>query len=172
VAEAQRDRQEALAAASKAEADLASLSNAYNGLETHSFELEEQRNAARKQLGEATAAAGGGAVSPEEVELRVAQAVAAALQREREAQQQQQQLQFGSGEDVAARIAAAVEEARAAAAEETDDAMGDLLVCLGQEEAKVAALSERLSQLGEDVDAVLLAAGVGGEEEEEEEELQ
>lgn len=43
--------------------------------------------------------------------------------------------------------------AEAEAAQE--EAMGDLLVCLGQEEAKVEALSTKLKELGVNVEAEL-----------------
>lgn len=210
VGDAQRERQEAVAAAGKAEADLASLSAAYNALETHSFGLEEQLAQARRQAEEATqaaaaaqaeAAAGQEAAaaaarsapssrvapgfSPEEVEARVAEAVAAALQQQMEQQhrlqrqqeqerqhreeaaasaqdKQQQQIQELQQQlaEVEARMAVATDEARAQASAEADDAMGDLLVCLGQEEAKVAALGARLTHLGEDVDALLAGLAV------------
>eukprot|EP00884_Botryococcus_braunii_P007321 jgi/Botrbrau1/16590/Bobra.0068s0020.1 len=51
--------------------------------------------------------------------------------------------------------------------EDADDGMNDLLICLGQEERKVEILSNRLRELGVDVDA-LLAELVEVEEEEEE----
>ena len=68
--------------------------------------------------------------------------------------------------EVQAKIEAAVAEAREEMTAENDDAMNDLLVCLGQEERKVEALSEKLVGYGVDVDAILEEL----EEEEEEEE--
>lgn len=57
------------------------------------------------------------------------------------------------------RVAAARQEARQEAQQqaqqEADEAMADLLVCLGQEEAKVARLSAALTGRGVDVDALL-----------------
>ena len=73
----------------------------------------------------------------------------------------------GIGEaEVQAKIAAAIAEAREEMTAENDDAMNDLLVCLGQEERKVEALSEKLVGYGVDVEAILEEL----EEEEEEEE--
>ena len=57
---------------------------------------------------------------------------------------------------------AAVREARQEEQVEAEAAMADLLVCLGQEELKVARLSEALAGRGVDVGALLadiLAAG-------------
>lgn len=58
-------------------------------------------------------------------------------------------------------VAQLVEKARKAAREEAEaeqeEGMNDLLVCLGQEEAKVERLRARLEELGEDVDALLEA---------------
>ena len=63
-----------------------------------------------------------------------------------------------SDADIEARITEAVEAAQA----DADDSMADLLECLGQEEAKVAALRQRLEALGEDVEGLL--EGVGRQE--------
>ncbi|GJS39210.1 golgin candidate 6 isoform X2 [Tanacetum coccineum] len=46
-------------------------------------------------------------------------------------------------------------EAREEAQKESEGELGDLLVCLGQEQTKVEKLSARLLELGEDVDALL-----------------
>lgn len=64
-------------------------------------------------------------------------------------------------------LAQAREEGREAGAKEAEGEMNDLLVCLGQEEAKVEKLREALEALGEDVDKLLegIADGEGGEEE-------
>nr|GEW38799.1 golgin candidate 6 isoform X1 [Tanacetum cinerariifolium] len=55
-------------------------------------------------------------------------------------------------------------EAKEEAQKESEAELGDLLVCLGQEQSKVEKLSERLLELGEDVDALL--EGIGAAEEE------
>lgn len=59
-------------------------------------------------------------------------------------------------------LAAAREEGREAGAKEAEGEMNDLLVCLGQEEAKVEKLREALEALGEDVDKLL--EGIADEE--------
>jgi DNA repair exonuclease SbcCD ATPase subunit len=182
VAEAGRERDEAAAATARAEADLASLSAAYNGLEEHAARLEAQLEEARAKAASAAAAAaavaaapavavtangssedhGGGGLSPQEVEERVAAAVAEALK-----QQQQQQAATrdkADGAETGEGLAAAIEAARVEAAAEAEDAMGDLLVCLGREEARVEVLSARLRELGEDVDALLEGVGDDGDE--------
>ena len=56
----------------------------------------------------------------------------------------------------------------AEAQEEGEAAMGDLLICLGQEEAKVARLRGELEAGGVDVDALLADIVAAGDEEEEE----
>lgn len=50
---------------------------------------------------------------------------------------------------------AAAEKAREEAEQEAEEGMNDLLVCLGQEEAKVEALRNKLEAMGVDVEAVL-----------------
>ncbi|PWA94816.1 Armadillo-like helical (mitochondrion) [Artemisia annua] len=50
-------------------------------------------------------------------------------------------------------------EAREEAQKESEGELGDLLVCLGQEQTKVEKLSARLLELGEDVDALLEGIG-------------
>ncbi|XP_047307469.1 golgin candidate 6 [Impatiens glandulifera] len=73
-------------------------------------------------------------------------------------------------------IEAIKEEAREEAQKDSEVELNDLLVCLGQEQSKVEKLSERLMELGEDVDVLLegigddAAGGIPGEGEEEEEE--
>ena len=62
--------------------------------------------------------------------------------------------------EVAARVEAAVAEAQ----EEGEAAMGDLLICLGQEEAKVARLRGELEASGVDVDGLLADIVRAGEE--------
>lgn len=56
---------------------------------------------------------------------------------------------------------------RAEAEGDAEEQMSDLLVCLGQEEAKVEALRQKLEDMGMDVDAIL--AGIDDDEEEEDE---
>ncbi|KAJ0427464.1 putative uso1/p115-like vesicle tethering protein [Helianthus annuus] len=53
-------------------------------------------------------------------------------------------------------------EAREEAQKESEGELGDLLVCLGQEQSKVEKLSARLVELGEDVDVLL--EGIGEDE--------
>ncbi|XP_076947434.1 golgin candidate 6-like [Bidens hawaiensis] len=60
-----------------------------------------------------------------------------------------------SGLDIEAIKAEAKEEAQ----KESEAELGDLLVCLGQEQSKVEKLSARLMELGEDVDALLEGIG-------------
>ncbi|KAK1408279.1 hypothetical protein QVD17_39918 [Tagetes erecta] len=50
-------------------------------------------------------------------------------------------------------------EAKEEAQKESEAELGDLLVCLGQEQTKVEKLSARLMELGEDVDALLEGIG-------------
>lgn len=50
-------------------------------------------------------------------------------------------------------------EAREEAQKESEGELGDLLVCLGQEQSKVEKLSARLMELGEDVDVLLEGIG-------------
>ncbi|KAK9053123.1 hypothetical protein SSX86_029753 [Deinandra increscens subsp. villosa] len=50
-------------------------------------------------------------------------------------------------------------EARAEAQKESEGELGDLLVCLGQEQSKVEKLCARLLELGEDVDVLLEGIG-------------
>ncbi|KAD5508353.1 hypothetical protein E3N88_16056 [Mikania micrantha] len=50
-------------------------------------------------------------------------------------------------------------EAKEEAQKESEAELGDLLVCLGQEQSKVEKLSARLLELGEDVDALLEGIG-------------
>ena len=52
-------------------------------------------------------------------------------------------------------VARAKEEAMIEAEKESDEAMSDLLVCLGQEAAKVERLTAALEQRGVDVSALL-----------------
>ncbi|KAK4338451.1 hypothetical protein RND71_042938 [Anisodus tanguticus] len=67
-------------------------------------------------------------------------------------------------------IEALKEEAREEALKESEVELNDLLVCLGQEQSKVDKLSNRLRELGEDVDKLLEDIGddVGADEEDEE----
>ncbi|PHT57691.1 Golgin candidate 6 [Capsicum baccatum] len=65
-------------------------------------------------------------------------------------------------------IEALKEEAREEALKESEAELNDLLVCLGQEQSKVEKLSNRLRELGEDVDKLLEDIGddVGADEDE------
>ena len=113
---ARGDAAAAQAAARKLESDLEDLSAAYGTLDAHTGSLQSQVERLQAELAEAQAAA-----------------------------QQQQHAGSSSGgggggiseAEVRQRVEAAAAEAAEAAAAEGDDAMGDLLVCLGQEEAKV-----------------------------------
>jgi hypothetical protein len=62
-----------------------------------------------------------------------------------------------------AAIQARIDAAVAAAQQEADDNLNDLLVCLGQEERKVEVLRSKLVEMGVDADGLVAAAGVGGE---------
>ncbi|KAL4452662.1 hypothetical protein ABPG75_008324 [Micractinium tetrahymenae] len=147
---ARADAKAAQAAARKLETDLEDLSAAYSNLDAHAGSLHSQLERLESEL--AAARQQGGAAGP--------------------AGQHQQ----GSGGDSSSggrgrgvseeEVQRRVEAARQEAAEEADEAMGDLLVCLGQEEAKVARLQERLEAFGVDVDALLadiVAAGEAGD---------
>lgn len=70
----------------------------------------------------------------------------------------------GGGGDVSQLVEQARAEARAEAEAEQEEGLNDLLVCLGQEEAKVERLRARLEELGEDVEKLL--EGVMGAEDE------
>ncbi|XP_071726425.1 golgin candidate 6-like isoform X2 [Rutidosis leptorrhynchoides] len=63
-------------------------------------------------------------------------------------------------------------EAKENAQKESEAELGDLLVCLGQEQSKVEKLSVRLMELGEDVDALLEGIGddIGAPEEDDDDE--
>ncbi|XP_076891703.1 golgin candidate 6-like isoform X2 [Bidens hawaiensis] len=98
--------------AEKLEADLKSLSGAYNSLEQANYNLEMDVRALKS----------GGA---------------------------------GPGVDVEKIKAKAREEAQ----KESEGELGDLLICLGQEQSKVEKLSARLIELGEDVDVLLEGIG-------------
>ncbi|PSC74328.1 Arginine deiminase [Micractinium conductrix] len=125
---ARGDAAAAQAAARKLESDLEDLSAAYGTLDAHTGSLQSQVERLQAELAEAQAAA-----------------------------QQQQHAGSSSGgggggiseAEVRQRVEAAAAEAAEAAAAEGDDAMGDLLVCLGQEEAKVARLREQLEAMGD-----------------------
>ncbi|XP_024986690.1 golgin candidate 6-like [Cynara cardunculus var. scolymus] len=63
-------------------------------------------------------------------------------------------------------------EAKEEAEKESEAELGDLLVCLGQEQSKVEKLSGRLMELGEDVDGLLQGIGDdGGAPEEDEDDI-
>lgn len=160
-------------AAEKAESDLAALSGAYNSLEDHAYALEEKLKQAEAATeaplaaGAAAAASGSGS-SEAEVQQRIDAAVAAALAAVG-ASAAPAPRPGGPGDwlfaaDAERRAAAAAAEARAAAEAEAEAEATDLLVCLGQEEERVARLTARLLELGEDVDSLL--QGIGDEENE------
>lgn len=71
-------------------------------------------------------------------------------------------LRSGKGDDLPD-LEAVRAEAREEARGESEAELNDLLVCLGQEQSKVERLSARLTELGEDVDALL--EGIGDEAE-------
>eukprot|EP00955_Chlamydomonas_euryale_P095283 364928-Chlamydomonas_euryale.AAC.3 len=127
------------AAAARHEADLRDLSTAYNALEGHSFGLEGQLREAQAKLAAVGLPAESGAAIG-----------SAGLPGPG----------WVSETDVVAREGAA----REAAEREAEEQLTDLLVCLGQEEAKVGTLSVRLAEFGVDVDALLnsIATGNGG----------
>nr|ATG70663.1 golgin candidate 6 [Microbiota decussata] len=102
--------------AGKYEADLKSLSDAYNSLEQTNYHLELEVKRAR-----------------------------------------------GGNESILPDLEAVREEGRQEAQKESEAELNDLLVCLGQEQSKVEKLSSRLTELGEDVDALLENIGDEGE---------
>ena len=189
--------EEARAAASAAEANLRSLSEAYNGLESELLRREEEARGVRGELEEAleareagkkpdAAAASASALASareegrreaisemarrlEETETAAAAEVAAA---EEEARGLRARLEAA---EAAAAAAAEAEEAEEAEAEDPESELNDLLVCLGQEEAKRDALYARLvdkhGEREEDLDALLEEACAEEEEEGEEDNL-
>ena len=128
------------AAASQRTADLSALSASYSSLESRSFTLESQLQAAQRQLEETRTSAGS---APASVGCSPAE-VEILLERARD-------------------------ETRAEVEAEGDEAMNDLLVCLGQEERKVEALSVKIGELGVDarpiVEAIMAEEESGGNEE-------
>ena len=113
---ARNDAQAAQAVARKLETDLEDLSAAYSTLDAHAGSLQQQLDALQAEL----------AAARQQQNTAGAAAAAAAA--------------GGGGvseDEVEQRVAAAREEAAAEAQAEADEAMTDLLVCLGQEEAKV-----------------------------------
>lgn len=110
---ARGDAQAAQAAARKLETDLEDLSAAYSNLDAHAGSLQSQ---------------------VEQLELDLAAARQQAGAAGPASGHQQGSDRGGVGEEEVRRQ---VEAARQEAAQEADEAMGDLLVCLGQEEAKV-----------------------------------
>ncbi|GAX81853.1 hypothetical protein CEUSTIGMA_g9281.t1 [Chlamydomonas eustigma] len=160
----------ATASATKHEADLRDLSSAYNALEGHAFALEGQLRESQFKIK---------ALQGQVSELQH-QAEVTALQRQMSdngtasSRANNADMCIAKGSHPAlseAEVAKRVEEAVAAARQdaelEGEEAMNDLLVCLGQEEAKVAALSERLVVMGVNVEEILeqvLASGGGADE--------
>lgn len=129
---AKQQASEAAALSAKAEDDLAEVSSAYNHLEEHAHQLEQQLASVQQAA-----------------ELATLQAVERSSTVDEAA--------------VNARIQAAMAAAQADAAAEADEQMSDLLVCLGQEEAKVQVLSDRLARLGVDVDSLVADIVAAGE---------
>eukprot|EP00897_Mesotaenium_endlicherianum_P003630 jgi/Mesen1/3295/ME000191S02426 len=131
--------------AAKHEADLQALSDAYNTLEQDNFRLEAQVQAMADEQAASSSQPATSGTPQEDTHLT------------------QEQLE------------AAREEGREEAQKESEAELNDLLVCLGQEESKVEKLRARLTELGEDVDALLEGIGDSeeppdGEDREEEEE--
>ena len=128
------------AAATQRSADLSALSASYSSLESRSFTLESQLQATQRQLEEARTAAGSAPASV-----------------------------GSSPAEVEVLLNRARDETRAEVEAEGDEAMNDLLVCLGQEERKVEALSGKLGELGVDagpiVEAIMAEEEAGGDEE-------
>jgi hypothetical protein len=190
--------EEARAAATAAEANLRSLSEAYNGLESELLRREEEARGVRGELEEAleareaekkpdAAAASASALASareegrreaisemarrlEETETAAAAEVAAA---EEEARGLRARLE--AAEAAAAAEAVEAEAVEAEAEEDPESELNDLLVCLGQEEAKRDALYARLvdkhGEREEDLDALLEEACAEEEEEGEEDNL-
>jgi hypothetical protein len=128
------------AAASQRSADLSAISASYSSLESRSFTLESHLQAAQRQLEDARTAAGSAPASV-----------------------------GSSPAEVEVLLNRARDETRAEVEAEGDEAMNDLLVCLGQEERKVEALSGKLGELGVDaepiVQAIMAEEEAGGDEE-------
>lgn len=122
-AEAQRaraDAQAAQAAGRKLEMDLEDLSAAYSTLDAHAGSLQQQ---------------------VEQLQLQLQLAAEQRKQQQQGTEAPSSGSSSGEGGGIsAAEVQRRVEAARQEAQQEADDAMGDLLVCLGQEEAKVGAL--------------------------------
>ncbi|WIA13922.1 hypothetical protein OEZ85_002492 [Tetradesmus obliquus] len=174
-AAAREEAEAAAAAAAKAEADLSALSSAYNGLEQHAFEMEEQlrrlqdQQQQQQQQGSAGAAAG---LSEADVAARV-QAAVEEDRRQRlhvESSPGAAGTAGAGGAEAAIAAAAAAAEARAAAEAAAEEEMEDLLACLGEEQAKVEVLSSRLEELGEDVDKLLEAVAAAAADDEQDDE--
>ncbi|EFN51480.1 hypothetical protein CHLNCDRAFT_140241 [Chlorella variabilis] len=125
-------------AARKLEMDLQDLSAAYSTLDAHADSLQQQVDQLQCDLA-------GARQRQDDVEV-----VGAGAQQGGTSQIELQQ-----------RLEAVRQEAQ----QEADDAMADLLACLGMEEAKVARLRERLQAYGVDCDALLADIVVAGEEE-------
>ena len=122
-AEAERargDAQAAQAAARKLETDLEDLSAAYGNLDAHAGTLQQQVDQLQDELAQQRAAAAAAAPAAADQQQPAAAALGGA-----------------SEEEVQRQLAAARAEGAAEAQAEADEAMTDLLVCLGQEEAKV-----------------------------------
>lgn len=135
--EARADAEDARTAQRKVEDDLSGLSSAYALLEEHSNQLQMQVERFEAQMGAPGDSNPQGASPPGIAE-----------------------------EEVHRRVQAAVAVARDEVQAEADEAMEDLMVCLGQEEAKVALLSERLQAFGVQSEDLLseLQAPLSGED--------
>ena len=136
--------EEARDAASKALADLESLSSAYNTLEAANETALRQHDAKVADMQARLDAAGGGEGA------RAAAPISAAVATGASAADLQRAREEGAAEARA--------EAEAAAAE-AEGEMNDLLACLGIEEEKCEVLSARLTVLGEDVGELLEGIG-------------
>lgn len=149
---------EARTLAEKAEAELTALSGAYNSLEEHAFKLEEQCQGLQSQQADGIAA---GVAAAEGAVQRRSDAAAAATGTSPAGEEASGD--FVHAVEVDRRVSEAVAAARLQSDQEGEESLTDLLVCLGQEEEKVAALAARLQALGEDVGQLL--GGIGEEEE-------
>lgn len=143
---ARGDAREAQAASRKLERDLEDLSAAYGTLDAHVGSLQQQVEQLQEELAQQRAAATA-------AEQRAAAAAASPAGA------------AASEEEVEQRVAAARAEAAAEATAEADDAMTDLLVCLGQEEAKVGVRERRRGEATEGAERggwPGLCCGLGG----------
>ncbi|KAK9814747.1 hypothetical protein WJX72_010794 [[Myrmecia] bisecta] len=155
--------------ASRAEVEAAALREQLDTMRGDCATLEQRARSAQAEADEAHAAAQKHETDLEDLSGAYNNLEAHSFQLEAQVRELQQQLRSAgspaatgaaapSEDEIDARVAAAVEAAQA----EADESMNDLLECLGQEEAKVERLRQRLEELGEDVDGLL--EGVGKQE--------